>query len=666
MLSAGVLLVGVPVTGSAQEADPPGNNGTLKVHEEGTPDGTESNDPKVCSFNIEGFDFDAHQLLVIRFDPQGGSKPLGTAAGPFGPYEADDEGYFDTEYFDLADGTYKTTALGKDSAGDYVVDLKAKSKVFKVECEPVPPSETGSLQWLKYDGDEHLLGGATFEVCRTHDETGADIADECGTVRDNAGLDTDDTAGELSLANLALGTWTVEETDAPNGFVKDSDVETVTVTATGQSTIPIFVNIPQQHGVPGTLRWFKHNDNQQLLGGATFQVCRTAAVTGAPIVDTCLTVTDNSAPDVDETAGELQLEQLALGTWTIKESSAPAGYILDSTTKPVILTADNASNADGDPLIPVFVNTTRQYYEPKGTLRWLKHDEGGDLLGGATFQACLGTSCVTVVDNSAPDTDPDAGEFELRELALGTWTITEVEAPDGFVRDIGAEPVILSADNPANAGTAVPVFVNVEEAEIEVLGDLGWLKVDDQQEQLGGATFEVCHTVDINGSDIEGDCLTVVDNRAPDVDADAGELALSDVPLGVWTIEETKAPKGYDRSTGVETVVLTEANPSNLDDDPGMPTFVNVLSEIEGEETEKPQPTKPAKPEPKPVVEPDEVLGTEAAVPTEVDAGLVGPTDTTGGSSSPFGQALVGAGLMLLVLAATMRAGRRERGVHEA
>lgn len=75
--------------------------------------------------------------------------------------------------------------------------------------------------------------------------------------------------------------------------------------------------------------------------------------------------------------------------------------------------------------------------------------------------------------------------------------------------------------------------------------------------------------------------------------------------------------------------------------------------------------TEQAQPKP-PAERPAEVLGTEAAVPTEVDAGLVGPTDTPGGSSSPLGQALMAAGLMLLVLAGTMQAGRRERGVHEA
>jgi hypothetical protein len=85
-----------------------------------------------------------------------------------------------------------------------------------------------------------------------------------------------------------------------------------------------------------------------------------------------------------------------------------------------------------------------------------------------------------------------------------------------------------------------------------------------------------------------------------------------------------------------------------------------------GYELEKGTCVKVERPEPKPPVEqPDEVLGTQAAVPTQVDAGLVGPTSTTGGPGNALGQTLMAAGLLLLVLAGAMQAGRRERGVHE-
>lgn len=122
--------------------DAPGNNGTLKVHEAGTPSGTESNDPKVCKFNFEGFGFDNLQDGYIMIEPQGGSSPIGEPAGPISAGPADENGYFATAYLNdggtvVKNGTYKATLYGKDgpSEEESLAEEKAKSKVFKVECE---------------------------------------------------------------------------------------------------------------------------------------------------------------------------------------------------------------------------------------------------------------------------------------------------------------------------------------------------------------------------------------------------------------------------------------------------------------------------------------------------------------------------------------------------
>lgn len=92
----------------------------------------------------------------------------------------------------------------------------------------------GSLAWTKVDNAGSLQGGATFEVCRTHDRFGADIPDECVTVVDDTGgggtADEDPDAGEFLLTGLALGRYTVEETVAPPGFEPDPDVVTVELT----------------------------------------------------------------------------------------------------------------------------------------------------------------------------------------------------------------------------------------------------------------------------------------------------------------------------------------------------------------------------------------------------------------------------------------------------
>lgn len=119
---------------------PAGNNGTLKVHLQGAPSGTEDNTPKVCRFNIEGFSLDAGQTGIVKIVPQGGVNVSGVNSIelPIGP--ADNKGYAQTDYVNLngdlaiSNGLYKSTLYGKDSKGENTVDLKAKSKVFQVNC----------------------------------------------------------------------------------------------------------------------------------------------------------------------------------------------------------------------------------------------------------------------------------------------------------------------------------------------------------------------------------------------------------------------------------------------------------------------------------------------------------------------------------------------------
>lgn len=125
-----------------------GNNGTIKIHEQGTPSGTESNDPKVCVFNVEGYGFDAGQTGYLYFDVQGSDGPTGTSAGPFNFGPANDNGYYETQNFSLDPGHYKGTLYGKPGRDDE----KAKSKVFKVECAPLPVDVCPSLSGDQPEG----------------------------------------------------------------------------------------------------------------------------------------------------------------------------------------------------------------------------------------------------------------------------------------------------------------------------------------------------------------------------------------------------------------------------------------------------------------------------------------------------------------------------------
>ena len=80
ILAAFGLVLGM--LGLAAPAQATGNNGTIKIHEEGTPVGTEDNDPKVCSFNIESYNLDAGQ------DGSGGDDvAVVDEADPIGPVD---------------------------------------------------------------------------------------------------------------------------------------------------------------------------------------------------------------------------------------------------------------------------------------------------------------------------------------------------------------------------------------------------------------------------------------------------------------------------------------------------------------------------------------------------------------------------------------------------
>ncbi|GAA2114813.1 prealbumin-like fold domain-containing protein [Nocardioides bigeumensis] len=114
-----------------------------------------------------------------------------------------------------------------------------------------------------------------------------------------------------------------------------------------------------------------------------------------------------------------------------------------------------------------------------GEIVWLKHDDLGNLLGGAVFTVCkthswsttgnTGTgemvdlvpdACFDVTDDSAPDTDSTPGEFKLVDLTLGRYTIKEKTAPPGYALDpdtvtVNLDTTNVPTSNNGNAGTFV-------------------------------------------------------------------------------------------------------------------------------------------------------------------------------------------------------------------
>jgi hypothetical protein len=201
-------------------------------------------------------------------------------------------------------------------------------------------------------------------------------------------------------------------------------------------------------------------------------------------------------------------------------------------------------------------------------------DVDNDLGDGAGFVAATeGDVDFTLTDadgavnalDAAASTCDDAGD---NLDANGQCTIVFASDTTGTVTghasvtlaittDEGTVTLARQTDGAAgDTGDATKEFVD---------GSLAWFKVDDQANPLGGASFEVCRTHNLDTSttpdtfvDVTDVCVTVLDNSSPDADPDDGEFLLEDLVLGRYTVKEIAPfPPGFEPDPDTVTVDLT-------------------------------------------------------------------------------------------------------------
>ncbi|MDX3238899.1 LPXTG cell wall anchor domain-containing protein [Streptomyces sp. ME03-5709C] len=107
----------------------PGDNGNVKIHDAKTGEELHNNEPHVCTFYLDGFQFDGAQKAdwsIERWSPTGGKKGETVKSGSL---TLDGSGHERTETLALEDGHYK---LFWNFDGEHG---RAKHKVFWVDCK---------------------------------------------------------------------------------------------------------------------------------------------------------------------------------------------------------------------------------------------------------------------------------------------------------------------------------------------------------------------------------------------------------------------------------------------------------------------------------------------------------------------------------------------------
>ncbi|WP_434683072.1 SpaA isopeptide-forming pilin-related protein [Bacillus sp. PM5] len=364
------------------------------------------------------------------------------------------------------------------------------NKVVEVQVENA--KELGSLQVTKKDAESgKVLEGAEF---RLKNENGQVVGETKTTNKD----------GVVKFENLVPGKYTLEETKAPEGY-KAVEV-TVEVNVVANEVVKQEV---MNEKLTGQFEIVKVDaeDKAKVLSDAEFEVYK-----GGKKVETLRT---------DKT-GKVISQKLEPGTYTLKETKAPQGYKLLKEEIEVVVEANK--------VVQVQVENAKEL----GSLQVIKKDaESGKVLEGAEFR--LKNENGQVVGETKTTNKDGVVKFE--NLVPGKYTLEETKAPEGYK----AVEVTVEVNIVANE------VVKQEVTNEKVTGQFEVVKVDanDKTKLLSGAEFAVYK-----------DGKKVAELKTDE----SGKVISPKLPLGEYTVKETKAPEGYKLSNKEWKVTIQNEN----------------------------------------------------------------------------------------------------------
>ena len=278
--------------------------------------------------------------------------------------------------------------------------------------------ETSKVTITKIDADtEQPLAGATFEL---KDSSGKIVATWTSTTSSHV------------IKNLPNGTYTLQETKAPDGYILNDKVVEFTITDTNRNI---------------SIRF----RNRELERNAT--IIKIDSITKQPVAGATLVVKDSEGKVIEEfvTATEPhKLTDLEDGTYTVEETKAPAGY--EKTDEIYEFTVDK-DHRD--------VTVTIENTPIEKLVNILKVDAAtGNPLAGATL--VVKDSEGNVIEEFVTTEEPHT----ITGLKDGEYTVEEKKAPEGYKKSDEIYKFTISDETP----TALVIFENNEIVEVPFTG----------------------------------------------------------------------------------------------------------------------------------------------------------------------------------------------------